>query len=311
MTNLINSIGLLLADPAGAVADSTAFVAQHGNLKELASIADSSSVQEVVTKAIDWCVAAGWNIIAAALIYIVGRFLIKLIMKLTRAFMERRKVDASVRTFFSSLVNITLTILLAIAIIGRLGIETTSFAALLASAGVAVGMALSGNLQNFAGGLIILILRPYKVDDYIECTGGEGTVVAIQIFHTVLRTYDNRLIYIPNGSLSSGAIKNIFRMETRRIDWIVGVEYGEDFEHVKEVALDLVNSDSRILQDPAPFIALNELDSSSVNILIRVWVKTPDYWGVKYDMNRRIYDEFNKHGINFPFPQLTVHSTND
>lgn len=265
----------------------------------------------MMTSAIGWCAETGWNILVAVLIYFVGRFLIRFIMKLLRAFMERRNVDASVRTFLASTVSITLTVLLAIAIIGRLGIETTSFAALLASVGVAVGMSMSGNLQNLAGGLIILLLRPYKVGDYIDCSGGSGTVAAIQIFHTVLRTSDNKLVYVPNGSLSSSSLTNYNSLDTRRIDWIVGVEYGEDYERVKSVILDIIARDSRILTSPAPYVALSALDSSSVNILIRVWVKSSDYWDVNFDMNAAVYAEFNKQGIGFPFPQLTVHKATD
>ncbi len=280
-------------------------------LENITSISSQADVQAMMTSAIGWCAETGWNILVAVLIYFVGRFLIRFVMKLLRAFMERRNVDASVRTFLASTVSITLTVLLAIAIIGRLGIETTSFAALLASVGVAVGMSMSGNLQNLAGGLIILLLRPYKVGDYIDCSGGSGTVAAIQIFHTVLRTTDNKLIYVPNGSLSSGSLTNYNSLDTRRIDWIVGVEYGEDYERVKSVILDIIARDSRILTSPAPYVALNALDSSSVNILIRVWVKSSDYWDVNYDMNAAVYAEFNKQGIGFPFPQLTVHKATD
>lgn len=207
--------------------------------------------------------------------------------------------------------SILLTILLVVAIIGKLGIETTSFAALLASAGVAIGMALSGNLQNFAGGLIILILRPFKVGDWIETQGESGTVREILIFHTLLTTADNKVIYIPNGALSSGTIVNYSREETRRVEWIVGVEYGEDYDKVESAVRTILAADQRILTTPAPFIALHALDASSVNVVIRVWVKTSDYWNVYFDMNKKIYAEFNKAGIGFPFPQLTVHQAKD
>ena len=204
-----------------------------------------------------------------------------------------------------------LTVLLIVAIVNKLGVETTSFAALLASAGVAVGMALSGNLQNFAGGLIVLLFRPYKVGDWIESQGESGTVREIQIFHTILTTADNKVVYIPNGALSSGTIVNYSREDTRRIEWIIGVEYGENFDKIEDVTRRIIAADSRILDTPTPFIALHALDASSVNIVIRVWVKSEDYWGVYFDINKTIYAVYNKEGIGFPFPQLTVHQAKD
>ena len=172
-------------------------------------------------------------------------------------------------------------------------------------------MALSGNLQNFAGGLIILIFRPYKVGDWIEAQGESGSVKEIQIFHTILTTADNKVVYIPNGSASSGTIVNYSREETRRVDWTVGVEYGEHFDRVEETVRSILAADKRILDKPAPTVGLSALDASSVNIVIRVWVNNSDYWGVYYDVQRAIYEEFNKAGINFPFPQLTIHTAKD
>lgn len=271
----------------------------------------SDKVQQVIQHLIDGGVDIGGRILGALVIFLIGRFLISFLNKLVRRILERRKVDAGIRSFVESLVNILLMVLLIVAIVDKLGIETTSFAALLASAGVAVGMALSGNLQNFAGGLIILLFRPYKVGDWIECQGESGSVREIQIFHTILTTADNKTVYIPNGSASSGVVVNYSNEETRRVDWVVGVEYGEDYARVEEAARRIVAADKRILDTPAPFIALDALDASSVNIRIRVWVKNADYWGVYYDVQRAIYDEFNKAGIGFPFPQLTVHQAKD
>ena len=268
-------------------------------------------MQQVIQHLIDGGVDIGGRILGALVIFIIGRFLISFLNKLVRRILERRKVDAGIRSFVESLVNILLMVLLIVAIVDKLGIETTSFAALLASAGVAVGMALSGNLQNFAGGLIILLFRPYKVGDWIECQGESGSVREIQIFHTILTTADNKTVYIPNGSASSGVVVNYSNEETRRVDWVVGVEYGEDYARVEEAARRIVAADKRILDTPAPFIALDALDASSVNIRIRVWVKNADYWGVYYDVQRAIYDEFNKAGIGFPVPQLTVHQAKD
>ena len=182
-----------------------------------------SKLQIFLQQLIDWSVSAGGRIIGAVLIFVVGRFLISLLRKMLARLLAKRHVDASIQSFVKSLVNILLTILLIIAVIGKLGVETTSFAALLASAGVAIGMALSGNLQNFAGGLIVLLFRPFKVGDWIESQGVSGTVREIQIFHTILTTADNKVIYIPNGALSSGTVTNYSREDTRRVDWVIGV----------------------------------------------------------------------------------------
>ena len=268
-------------------------------------------VQQLLQKLLDRGINAGGHIIGALLIFLIGRFLIRILNKMLARILERRHVDAGIQSFTKSLVNILLTVLLIVAIVNKLGVETTSFAALLASAGVAVGMALSGNLQNFAGGLIVLLFRPYKVGDWIESQGESGTVREIQIFHTILTTADNKVVYIPNGALSSGTIVNYSREDTRRIEWIIGVEYGENFDKIEDVTRRIIAADSRILDTPTPFIALHALDASSVNIVIRVWVKSEDYWGVYFDINKTIYAVYNKEGIGFPFPQLTVHQAKD
>lgn len=274
---------------------------------ELAQSAQNVNLEKVIQQIITFSVDAGKSILLAAVIFIAGRFLISVINRLVTQMMERKKIDATIQSFLRSFINILLTILLLISVVSALGVNTTSFAALLASAGVAIGMALSGNLQNLAGGLIILLFKPYKVGDYIDAQGVSGTVKEIQIFHTVLTTPDNKIIYVPNGSLSSGSVTNYSLSALRRVDWTIGVEYGTEIEKVRQTALDLIKKDSRILTDPAPFIALSALADSSVNITIRVWTKNEDYWGVFFDMNQNIYEVFNKEGIAFPFPQVTVH----
>lgn len=268
-------------------------------------------VEQLLSKLLDWGIEVGKDLLGAIIIYIVGRFIIKQVGRLLARILEKRKLEISVQTFLRSLVSILLNLILAFAIVSRLGVETTSFAALLASAGVAIGMALSGNLSNFAGGLIILVFKPFKVGDYIEGQNANGTVREIQIFHTILTTVDNKVIYVPNGALSSNAITNYSKQETRRAEWVFGVEYGEDFEKVKAVLQRIIDADSRILKDPAPMIALGALSASSVDIKVRAWAKTADYWDVYFDMNKIVYDTFNKEGIGFPFPQLTVHQAKD
>ena len=277
--------------------------------KEVVTAIETGHTEQIIEKLIDLCISAGKNILIAIVVYFVGRFLISLLQRIMANMLERRKVEVSIQIFLKSTVSILLNVLLIISVVGALGINTTSFAALLASAGVAIGMALSGNLQNFAGGLIILFFKPYKVGDWIEAQGVSGSVTAIQIMHTIVTTADNKVVYIPNGAMSSGVITNYSRMDTRRVEWIVGVDYGEDIDKVKGVAESLIQNDSRILKDPAPIVALHALDASSVNVTIRVWVANKDYWDVYFEMNKKIYEEFNRQGINFPFPQLTIHQS--
>lgn len=280
-------------------------------LLTLLNAASRVNVEQILDKLLNWGIDAGKSIIGAILIYVIGRFVIKQINRLVCKILTKRKLEISVQTFCRSLVNLLLNLVLVFAIISKLGVETTSLAALLASAGVAIGMALSGNLSNFAGGLIILVFKPFKVGDYIDGNNVSGTVKEIQIFHTILTTADNKVVYIPNGSASSGTIVNYSREETRRVDWTVGVEYGEHFDRVEETVRSILAADKRILDKPAPTVGLSALDASSVNIVIRVWVNNSDYWGVYYDVQRAIYEKFNKAGINFPFPQLTIHTAKD
>ena len=284
---------LLFQATATQVADSTQVVADK-LMKEAIANADGLDKLSLITQQLlDFAIRAGERILIAVIVFIVGRFLISMLNRFVGRLMDRRKVDISIKTFVKSLVNILLTILL-----------------IMASAGVAVGMALSGNLQNFAGGLIVLLFKPYKVGDWIESQGVSGTVKEIQIFHTILTTGDNKVIYIPNGAMSSGVVTNYNTQTTRRVEWIVGVDYGEDYDKVQQIVTDILAADKRILKDPAPFIALHALDASSVNVVARVWVNSADYWGVYFDINKAIYATFNEKGINFPFPQLTVHQGN-
>lgn len=272
----------------------------------------STKLSRVLDSLIEQGSALGWTLIKALLVFIIGRFLISMINKLVQRVMLKRKIDPSIKSFVGSLIHITLMILLIVSVVGALGVQTASFAALLASAGVAIGMALSGNLSNFAGGLIILIFKPYKVGDFIEAQNLSGTVREIQIFHTVLTTTDNKVIYIPNGSLSSSAVTNYSYQQVRRVDWTFGVEYGTDYAKVKGVLEDILSKDERILKEPAaPFVAMSQLADSSVNYVVRVWVKSEDYWNVYFDTTRIVYERFNAEGIGFPFPQLTVHQAKD
>ena len=276
---------------------------------EVVKAVEKGEVTQLVSQLIDLSIQAGKSILVAVLIFVVGRFLIKLINKLVAQMLDRRKVDPTIGSFTKSFVNVLLMVLLIITVVSALGVNTTSFAALLASAGVAVGMALSGNLQNLAGGLLLLFFKPYKVGDYISAQGVEGVVKAIHIFHTILTTVDNKVIFVPNGSLSSGTVVNFSQNELRRVDQVVTVEYGTDVEAVRTTIKDIVKADDRILTDPAPFVEVAALADSSVNFTVRLWVKAADYWGVFFDMNRKVYEEFNSRGIQFPFPQIQVHQS--
>jgi len=268
------------------------------------------SFQQLLEQSISGLIHLSIKIAIACIIFFVGKWILKKLYNLLYTILVKRNVEPSLRSFLLSLTRITLTLILIVIIIGVLGINTTSFVALFASAGIAIGMALSGTLQNFAGGVMILLFKPYRVGDYIVAQGYEGTVKEIQIFHTILTTGDNKVIYIPNGAMSSGVVTNYNTQTTRRVEWIVGVDYGEDYNKVQQIVRDILTADKRILTDPAPFIALHALDASSVNVVARVWVNTADYWGVYFDINKTIYETFNEKGINFPFPQLTVHQGN-
>lgn len=275
--------------------------------KEVIEAVKTGKMDEFIEQIIILGTEAGKSILLAAIVAVIGYYIVRFINNMVARILERRNVEPTVQTFLKSFVNITLLILLILTVVSTLGVNTTSLAALLASAGLAVGMALSGNLQNLAGGIILLLFKPYKVGDYIEAQGVSGTVKAIQIFHTILTTPDNKELFIPNGALSSGNITNYSKNDLRRVDMVVSVEYGTDTEKVKQVTQELLRSDSRILKDPAPFVAVNELGDNGVFFSIRVWVNGSDYWNVFFDTNERIYNEFNKQGIGFPFPQIQIH----
>ena len=258
-------------------------------------------------KLINLSTTLGSKLLAAIIIFLIGRWIVKRLKKLVSNILERRHVEASLSTFTRSLINITLNFLLILMVVGTLGVETSSIIALFASIGVGVGMALSGTLQNFAGGIMILLFKPFKVGDFIEAQGQSGTVKEIQIFNTILTTPDNKIIIIPNGGLSTGITQNYSTEATRRVDWQFGIAYGDNYDKARNIIEKLLNADNRILKNPDYFIALTSLGESSVNIVVRAWVNAPDYWGVYFDMNEKIYKTFAEENINIPFPQLDVH----
>jgi len=252
----------------------------------------------------------GIKIVIALVILAIGMWVVKIILNIIRKGLEKKGTDPSLSGFLLSLTGIALKIMVVIAVISQLGVQTTSFIAVLGAAGLAVGMALSGTLQNFAGGAMLLIFKPFKVGDFIEAQGHMGTVSEMQIFNTILKTPDNKTIIIPNGGLSTGSMTNFSTEPTRRVDWTFGIGYGDDADKAQEVIKGLLNADARVLKDPAPFVEVSELGDSSVNFATRAWVNAADYWGVHFDMNKKVYQEFDKVGLNIPYPQMDVHVHN-
>ena len=303
------------------------------NLKTLSA----SSVDSFLKKIISYVTDLAISIVIAIVVFYIGKFLIKKAYKITQAILLRRNIDKSLTTFVLSFVNIVLYFVLIIVVIGILGIETSSFLALFASAGVAIGMALSGTLQNFAGGVLILFLKPYKIGDYIEAQGYAGTVTEIQIFHTIINTADNKSIIIPNGGLSTGSINNYSRESYRRVDWDICLAYGNDVNVARKAILDILNNDERVVKqyleddmalrgikpdvltpvkvqtktDRSPVVILNSLADSSIVLTARAWTTSENYWGLKGDVTEILYNELPKHGLSFPFPQMDVHIKND
>lgn len=280
---------------------------QKARLADTIQQITSLDIEQVLTNLVQQGCWVALKIVLACIIYFLGRWLIRWIIRLMDKAFERRNADVSLRTFLRSLVNVVMMIVVLLVVVQTLGINTTSFIALFASAGLAVGMALSGTLQNFAGGVVVLLLRPYRVGDYIVAQGQSGVVDAIGLFMTRIRTTDNRTIYVPNNTISSSIIDNYTQSDTRRLSWSLSVSYGDDVDVARAEIVKMMQADSRILAEPAPVVYVDALAESSVNLLIRVWVKTSDYWDVYYAVNEQLYKELPKYGINFPFPQMDVH----
>ncbi len=250
------------------------------------------------------------NIIIALIVYYIGRWIIKRVVKIIDKICEKKSVEISLKKFLLNLSRAVMYILLVTVIIGLIGLDMTSFIAIFASAGLAVGMALSGTLQNFAGGVMILAFRPFKVGDFIEAQGQSGTVKEISLFCTIINTLDNKTIIVPNGGLSTGIVNNYSKEPIRRVDLTVSISYGDDYQLARSVIMELIESDTRIKQTPAPFIGLSTLNQSSVDIAVLLWVDAADYAGVKFSMNERIYKTLPERGLNFPYPHLDVNVIN-
>ena len=264
-------------------------------------------MDEVLIKGKEIIALYGLNVIAAIAIFLLGYIAAKILRAVLSKMMRRAHVDETLISFVASLSYVGLMAFVVIAALGKLGVQTASFVAILASAGLAVGLALQGSLANFAAGVLMIIFKPFKVGDYIEGGGVAGSVEEISIFTTILKSPDNKKIIVPNGKIVGDNIINYSAKETRRVEVVVGVSYSDDIDHVKKVLTAIVNEDERILQDPAPVVAVLELGSSSINFAVRPWVKNADYWSVFFSLQEKIKKQFDKEGISIPFPQQDVH----
>jgi small conductance mechanosensitive channel len=249
----------------------------------------------------------GIQILAALAVFIIGRFAANLITKALRATMEKRKVEPSLVGFAASLTHAALLVFVVLAALGKLGVQTTSFIAVIGAAGLAIGLALQGSLSNFAAGVLILIFKPYKVGDYVVAGGAEGIITEIGIFTTTLITLDNRTQILPNAIATGGVIENYSMQGTRRLDLVAGVSYGDDIFKVKKVLQEILDNEPRILKDPTPTIGLMEMGDSSINFAFRPWVKVEDYWDLFFLLQERIKVRFDEENITIPFPQRDVH----
>lgn len=282
--------------------------------EEIINVAEkiaTTPADQLIKELLDKAIAFGLKVMVALVVYFVGAWLIRRLKGLLTRIFERKNTDAAIVSFVQSIVSIALTIVLILVTVGTLGVDTTSLAALLAGGGMAIGLALNGTVQNFAGGIMILVFRPFKAGDFIEAQGYSGTVTEVNIVSTKLTTTDNRNIIIPNGAMSNGTINNYSQNPLRRVDWTVDVEYGSSAPETREILMELLKNDPRVLTvetgAPAdPFVVLGSLRDSSIQFIMRAWVRTPDYWDVNFSITEKVYETLPEKGIGFPFPQLDV-----
>lgn len=261
-------------------------------------------------KIIELATSYGIKLILAIIVLIIGLRIIKSLTKGLTRLLRKSDVSESLIPFLRSLTSIGLKLLLFISVLGMIGVEMTSFIAVLAAAGLAVGLALQGTLQNFAGGVIILLFKPYKVGDYVETQGYAGTVKEIQIFTTIMHTPDNKVIIIPNSPIATGSLINYSAQDTRRVDFKFGIGYGDDIEKARKILLSLLENHDKVKSDPAPFVRVVELADSSVNFAVRAWAESSDYWDIYFDITEQVKKSFDMEGISIPFPQNDVHVYN-
>lgn len=270
-------------------------------------IVNTEDMSKYADMAIEMAMSYGPRLILAIVVLIVGLWIVNRVVALMGKGMEKSNTEPTLARFLGNLVSIGLKALVLISVAGMIGIQTTSFIAILGAAGLAVGLALQGSLANFAGGVLILLFKPYKVGDYVQAQGVDGTVTEIQIFNTIINTVDNKRIIVPNGAISNGIITNFSAEPTRRVDFLFGIGYGDDIAKAKDVIRALVDKDERVFDDPAPQIVVSNLGDSSVDITVRVWANASDYWGIKFDLTEQVKLAFDEAGISIPFPQRDVH----
>ncbi|MGQ8364830.1 mechanosensitive ion channel family protein [Glaciecola sp. 1036] len=255
----------------------------------------------------DYIVPFALNVILAIVIYIVGKIVVKVLVSVLGKVLSKSKYDDMLVAFLMAIANALLMLFVIIAALGQLGVDTTSLVAILGAAGLAIGLSLQGSLSNFAAGVMLLVFKPFKSGDFIDAGGATGVVDNISIFTTTMHTVDNKKVIVPNGAIYGGNITNFSAMDTRRVDMTFGVSYDDDIKKVKELLIEMINADERVLQDPKPVVALHSLGDSSVNFIVRPWVKASDYWGVLFDFNESVKLRFDKEGISIPYPQMDVH----
>lgn len=257
----------------------------------------------IETYVVPWSI----NIAMAIAIFIIGKFVVNILVKILTKILQKSKMDIMLVNFVASIIKTILLLFVVIAALDQLGVNTTSLIALLGAAGLAVGLALQNSLQNFAAGVMLIVFRPFKAGDFVEVAGTAGVVETINIFSSTMRTGDNKEVIIPNGSIYGGTITNYSARDTRRVDMVFGIGYDDDIKKTKELLEKIITADERVLADPAPVIALSELADSSVNFVVRPWVKTGDYWAVMWDVTEQVKLQFDAAGISIPYPQMDVH----
>lgn len=271
--------------------------------EDLSNLSNIDIMQLIETYVIPWSI----NIVMALAIFIVGKMVVGMLVKVAKNIMIKAHVDAILVNFIGSIVSTVLLLFVVIAALNQLGVDTTSLIALIGAAGLAIGLALQGTLQNLASGVMLIIFRPFKDGDFVEAGGVSGVVEQISIFTTTMRTGDNREIIVPNGAIFGGTITNYSKRETRRVDMVFGISYDDDIKKAKDIMTRILQEDERVLKDPAPLVAVAELADSSVNFNVRPWVKTGDYWNVYFDTHEKIKLTFDAEGVSIPYPQMDVH----
>ncbi len=294
---------VLPADEPMLVPDSV----QKANLAQTIDKVVNMDYREFFTGILNDAVWILLKLLLAVAIYMIGRWIVRRIVQLLDVAFERRKVDISLRMFVRNAVKVVFMLLLILIVVQTLGVNVTSVIALFSAATLAIGMALSGTAQNFAGGVMILVMKPYRVGDFISAQGQSGTVREIKLFSTVITTGDNQTIYITNNAIATAIIDNYSTADLRRVDWTIGISYGDDVDAARKALLEILASDTRILAQPAPVVWVAELADSAVNLTVRAWTRNADYWDVFFQNNERFYKRLPEHGINFPFPQVDLH----